>query len=126
MRPGIAVDGRAPVQPCPRSFRRFARPCTAGPGRRESLAQRPAFFPYVPRSVQRAIDAPSARGLVHAARIQTTAYVAHVGLHAVAALMDEEDRLVCQAPLREQRYRSIGEALASVVNYEIAQLGFGR
>jgi hypothetical protein len=93
------------------------------------------LLPRIPRSMQRAVDAQTARGLVWAARAQANAYAAHtriegasfvarMGMQRVAELSAEEVCYTAQTPMAEARYRAIADSFAALVNNEVIKLGY--
>lgn len=91
----------------------------------------------VPRGVQRAIECQNARALVHAARVQGDAYVAHarveaasfvarIGMHRVAELSAEAMEFSGRTPLATGRFQAIADAYASIVAEEVIKLGYDR
>ena len=79
---------------------------------------------YLPRQVERRLDAVHHQALEVAARVNAAAYVTHVGLTYAGALSAEEGRLIQQAPLGEGRYKAIVDHFAGAVCAEIAGMTY--
>lgn len=76
--------------------------------------------------LNRAVEREGAIGIVRAARVESTAYVAHVGLTYTGALAAEEVRLAHQCPERQYRYQAIVDSYAGMVASTIAKMGLER
>lgn len=86
------------------------------------------------RAVQRAVDQQTVRGLVGAARAQADAYIAHhqtqtqadlaeLCLDRLKQLSAKEAEAIQQAPLGEERYQLVIDAVTVTAAHRVARLG---
>lgn len=78
--------------------------------------------PRLPRTVQRAVDMQSARGLVGAARVQAASFVAQVAIHNLELLSHYEATASASDPVAASRYTGIVEDFLLVARSEMRRM----
>jgi hypothetical protein len=82
----------------------------------------PADPDNLPRPARREVTAELGRGVVRGAAVQATAYVAELGLDAVARLTRDEEYHLEQSPRGAARYALIVDTATEVIATEVARM----